>query len=79
MRCFEAGLRVRVDARNEKIGLKIREAEKAKVPFMFVVGEREAAADQVAIRRRGRRDLGARPSAEAIGLVLEAVREKTAD
>ena len=63
----------------EKIGLKIREAEKAKVPFMFVVGEREAAADQVAIRRRGRRDLGARPSAEAIGLVLEAVREKTAD
>ena len=36
-----AGFRVESDIRNEKIGLKIREAEKAKIPFMFVVGDRE--------------------------------------
>ena len=35
-----AGFRVEADLRNEKIGLKIREAEKAKIPFMFVVGDR---------------------------------------
>src|SRR5574341_677880 len=46
------GIRVEVDARNEKIGLKIREAQLAKIPYMLVVGDREAAAGTVSVRDR---------------------------
>jgi threonyl-tRNA synthetase len=52
------GLRAEADLRNEKVGLKIREAELAKVPFMAVVGEREAQKDSVSVRRHGGGDLG---------------------
>jgi threonyl-tRNA synthetase len=55
------GLRVAVDARQEKINLKIREAQLQKVPYMLVVGDREAAEGTVAVRSRARGDLGARP------------------
>ena len=48
----EAGVRVVVDNRNEKIGYKIREAQMEKVPYMLVVGEKEAAEGLVAVRRR---------------------------
>ncbi len=48
-----AGLRSEVDERQEKINLKIREAELQKVPFMLVVGDREAAEGKVAVRRHG--------------------------
>jgi threonyl-tRNA synthetase len=56
-----AGLRVELDARDEKVGRKIRDAEEQKVPAMLVVGEREAEAHEVSLRRHGRRNLGARP------------------
>jgi threonyl-tRNA synthetase len=46
----EQGFRVSADIRNEKLGFKVREAELAKVPFMAVVGEREAASRQVSLR-----------------------------
>jgi len=54
----EAGIRVEVDARDEKIGYRIREAEVHKVPYMAVVGAREAAESRVAVRGHGRGDLG---------------------
>jgi threonyl-tRNA synthetase len=54
----EKGCRVTLDLRNEKIGLKIREAEKAKVPFMIVVGDREAEAEMVAVRQRNGKNMG---------------------
>jgi len=44
------GLRASADLRNEKLGFKVREAELAKVPYMIVVGEREAAARSVSLR-----------------------------
>ena len=47
------GLRVEVDARNEKIGYKIREARNQKTPYMLVVGGKEAEAGTVAVRKRG--------------------------
>ncbi|PKR84018.1 threonine--tRNA ligase [Heyndrickxia camelliae] len=47
-----AGVRVEVDERNEKIGFKIREAEKQKIPYMLVVGDNEVANQSVAIRNR---------------------------
>jgi threonyl-tRNA synthetase len=56
-----ADVRVRVDARGESVGKKIAEAEAEKVPVMLVVGDREQEAEHVAVRRHGRRDLGAQP------------------
>jgi threonyl-tRNA synthetase len=68
-----AGLRTDVDRRQESVSRKIAEAEARHVPAMFVVGDREAEQGQVSLRRRGRRDLGARPLDDAIGeLAAEA-------
>ena len=58
-RLADAGLRVELDARQEKIGYKIREAQLQKVPYMLVVGDREAAEDTVAVRSRTGGDQGA--------------------
>jgi threonyl-tRNA synthetase len=52
------GARVSVDARSEKVGLKIREAALAKIPYVLVVGAREAQSGTVAVRARGEGDLG---------------------
>ncbi|HIN12582.1 MAG TPA: threonine--tRNA ligase, partial [Acidobacteria bacterium] len=60
-RLREAGLRVEVDARQEKMGYKIREAQIRKIPYMLVTGDREAAGDAVAVRHRTDGDQGARP------------------
>jgi threonyl-tRNA synthetase len=54
----EAGFRVETDLRNEKIGYKIREAQMKKIPYMVVVGDREAESDTVSVRSRGGGDLG---------------------
>jgi threonyl-tRNA synthetase len=47
-----------VDDRNEKVGKKIRDSELSKIPFMLVVGEKEAENNQVSVRQRGGEDLG---------------------
>ncbi len=60
-RLRKAGLRVTVDARNEKVGYKIRSAEMQKIPYMLVVGGREAEAGTVAVRRHGEGDQGNLP------------------
>ena len=54
-----AGIRTEIDHRNEKIGYKIREAQLQKLPYMVVVGDKEAAAGTVAVRTRTGEDLGA--------------------
>ncbi len=59
-----AGWRVEVDARDEKMGAKIRDAQLEKVPYVLVVGDREAAEGTVAVRRREQGNLGARTRAE---------------
>jgi threonyl-tRNA synthetase len=64
-----AGIRVSTDTRSEKIGLKIREAELQKVPYMLIVGEREAESGEVSVRARGRQDLGPRSIADVIALI----------
>ena len=48
----EAGLRVELDDRHEKIGFKIREAQLQKIPYMLVVGDREVAEGTVSVRSR---------------------------
>ena len=58
-KCREAGLRAKVDKRDEKMQKKIREAELEKVPYMLVVGEKEANAKTVAVRSKKKGNLGA--------------------
>ena len=58
-RLTSAGLRVELDDRNEKMGYKIREAQARKVPFMLVVGDKEAQSGQVSVRSRSEGDMGA--------------------
>jgi threonyl-tRNA synthetase len=71
-----AGLRVEVDARIEKIGYKIREAQLQKVPYMLVIGDREVAERAVSVRGRTAGDLGARPLAEFVKVASEEAASK---
>jgi threonyl-tRNA synthetase len=75
----QAGLRVELDDRQEKIGYKIREAQLHKVPYMLVVGDREAAEGLVAVRSRSGGDLGARPIAQFVAEALDEVGAKRHD
>ena len=74
----EKGIRVTVDDRNEKIGYKIREAQLEKLPYMLVVGEKEANENLVAVRRRDKGDIGAVDADEFIATVLKEIEEKSA-
>ncbi|BDU74867.1 threonine--tRNA ligase [Mesoterricola silvestris] len=60
-RALDLGVRVELDLRNEKVNAKIRDAQLSKVPYMLVLGDREAAAGTVSVRHRHRGDLGAQP------------------
>jgi threonyl-tRNA synthetase len=71
------GFRVNGDYRPEKIGAKIREAQLEKVPYMLVVGEKEAAAGTVSVRDRVAGDVGAMPLAELVSRLEQEVRERT--
>ena len=62
----DAGFRVHLDDRNEKLQAKIRDAQLQKVPYMLVIGAKEAEAGTVAVRHRSKGDLGPRPLAEFI-------------
>jgi threonyl-tRNA synthetase len=55
----DAGLRVEVDGRQEKIGFKIREAQLQKIPYMLVAGDRESAEGTLAVRSRADGEIGA--------------------
>ncbi|HEY0608671.1 MAG TPA: threonine--tRNA ligase, partial [Chitinophaga sp.] len=68
-----AEIRAEIDDRNEKIGKKIREAELAKVPYMLVLGEKEATDEVVAVRRQAKGDLGTMSLDQFIGLVNDEV------
>jgi threonyl-tRNA synthetase len=71
-----AGLRVNVDARAERMNLKIRQAELQKVPYMLVVGDKEVASGQVAVRTRDSGDLGPKLLGEFIAMAREAVEKR---
>ena len=72
------GIRAELDLRNEKIGYKIREAQMEKVPYMLVLGEKEAQDGLAAVRRRDKGDMGAMPADEFISLIKKEIAEKTA-
>ena len=73
----EKGVRVELDARNEKIGYKIREAQMEKVPYMLVVGANEAESGLVSVRRRDKGDTGAVSVEEFVQTILCDITEKT--
>ena len=76
---FELGYRTQLDDRNEKIGKKIREAQVQKVPFMLIVGEKEAESKTVAVRQRHGGDLGAMTLDAFIARMQKDIDEKVND
>ncbi|MBZ5631630.1 MAG: threonine--tRNA ligase [Acidobacteriia bacterium] len=73
-----AGLRVHLDDRKEKVNLKIREAQLQKVPYMLVVGDREAEAGTVSVRHRKHADMGVKPLDQFIEEVSQLIASKSA-
>jgi threonyl-tRNA synthetase len=73
----DAGLRVGIDARAESIGRKIREGELRKVPYLLVLGDREAENGEVSVRRHGEGDRGASPVTAFAEQVAGEVRSRT--
>lgn len=71
-----AGLRIETDLRNEKVGYKIREAQIQKVPYMLIIGEREAAEGTVSVRSRKDGDIGVMALEEFIARACREVEEK---
>ncbi len=71
-----AGIRVETDFRNEKIGYKIREAQVQKIPYMLVIGDKEAENATVSVRSRSGGDLGAMPLADFLAMAKEEIRSK---
>jgi threonyl-tRNA synthetase len=70
------GVRCTVDDRNEKIGHKIREAELQKIPYMLVVGAKEAENTTVAVRKRKQGDLGSMPVDAFAKQIVEDIQLK---
>jgi threonyl-tRNA synthetase len=75
-RLADAGLRVTIDRTADKIGAKIRLARLDRVPYMLVLGAREAEEGTVSVRHRDRDDLGAQPLESFITAITEEVRER---
>ena len=73
---FDAGISVEMDDRAEKIGFKIREAQLQKVPYMLVVGEKEAAENQVAVRSRDKGEMGSMDLNEFVSMVVKEDAER---
>jgi threonyl-tRNA synthetase len=69
-------VRVDLDRRNEKIGFKIREAQVEKVPYMLVVGDKEAEAGKVAVRQRGKGDIGLMSLEEFEAMVQKDIKDR---
>jgi threonyl-tRNA synthetase len=76
VRLQAAGIRVHIDAGADRMQAKIRNAQRQKIPYMLVVGDREAAAGAVAIRLRSGEDLQARPVEEFLALAHAAVASR---
>lgn len=72
----EAGVRVKLDDRNEKINAKIKKAQMEKIPYMLVAGEKEAEAGTVSVRHRKDGNVGAMPVDEFVARILDEIKNK---
>jgi threonyl-tRNA synthetase len=73
----EAGIRVELSMENESIGKKIRNAEMMKVPYLLVIGEKELEAGKVAVRQRGKGDLGQMDLSDFLAQLKETITSKS--
>ena len=73
----EKGIRVELDARQEKIGYKIREAQLQKVPYMLILGEKEVEANAVGVRKRKEGDIGQMSIEDFVSMISKEIEEKT--
>jgi threonyl-tRNA synthetase len=71
-------VRAEIDESNDKINGKIQRAEQIKVHTMFVIGKRDMEAEAVSVRVHGKGNLGAKPRAEAVAEILQAIRDRRA-
>ena len=76
-RLLDAGVRVELDDRNEKIGKKIREATLEKTPYMLVIGDRDIESGTVSVRTRAGEDRGAVPSGDFLAQIVKEIRERS--
>jgi threonyl-tRNA synthetase len=72
-----AGMRAEVDVRHERMNAKVRDAQLQKIPYMLVVGDKEAAADAVAVRLRSNENIGAVPIADFIRQAQQFVADRS--
>jgi threonyl-tRNA synthetase len=73
----DAGVRLTVDRTSDKIGAKIRNARLDRVPYMLVIGQREADEGTVSIRHRDQDDLGAKPLADFIAEITAEIKNRS--
>ncbi len=73
---LDAGIRCELDDRSEKIGKKIRDTELLKVPYMFVIGEKEVNENMVSVRRQGKGDAGQFPISEIITNLTSEIKNR---
>ena len=76
-RLQQAGIRATLDDRNEKVNLKIREAQLQKIPYMLVVGDREAQTGTVSVRNRKHGDQGAKTLDAFLAQIRELIDAKS--
>ncbi len=79
MKLKKKGIRVETDDRSEKIGKKIREAELSRVPYMLVIGEKEANEGKISLRRQGKGDAGSVLLDEFIQNIREEIEERKSE
>lgn len=72
----DAGIRCELDDRSEKIGKKIRDTELLKIPYMFVIGEKEVNENMVSVRRQGKGDAGQFPVSEIITNLTSEIKNR---
>src|SRR5690349_7613815 len=72
-----AGVRAEVDTRSERMNAKVRDAQLQKIPYMLVVGDKEAAENAVAVRLRTNENLGAKPMADFVEHITEIIKTKS--
>lgn len=71
------GVRASVDTRSERMNAKVRDAQMQKIPYMLVVGDKEAEAEAVAVRLRTNENLGARPLSEFLEHIQDIIKNKS--
>ena len=70
-----AGIRTEVDSRSETLGYKLREARLQKIPYILVVGDKEAEEGTVSVRRRGEGEIGSMPVSDFVAMAVKDVKD----